>query len=192
VDVDAVVHELAAQRLGEALDRVLRPAVRRLERDAPVRERRADLNDRSAVARRHPPHRRHRPPHVAEVRHLGRAPKLLGRDIEEPREDRGHRVVHPHVDRPELVLDQGCRLLDRLVVRHIERERERLRSTAFHLSARAFEAVLAARDERDLRGPLPCELDRRRAADAGRGAGHDDDFAVSARSGHSITAEWRP
>ena len=44
----------ARTRLGEPLDRVLRPAVRALQRDAAVGQRRADLHDRAPVPRQHP------------------------------------------------------------------------------------------------------------------------------------------
>ena len=46
-----VVQQLAAQRLVEALDGVLGAAVRGLQRDAAVGQRRADLDDGAAVAR---------------------------------------------------------------------------------------------------------------------------------------------
>jgi hypothetical protein len=76
--VAALVQELAAQRLGEALDRVLGGAVRRLQRDRAVGERRPDLDDHAAVARAHPPQRRERSVHVAEIGDLGHPADFVG------------------------------------------------------------------------------------------------------------------
>ena len=64
VHLAAAVAQLAAQRLLKALDRVLGAAVRRLQRDAAVGQRRADLDDRAAVARQHPLQRRPCVPHT--------------------------------------------------------------------------------------------------------------------------------
>ena len=61
--------------------RVLRPAVRALQRDAAVRQRRADLHDRAAVARAHPVQRGLRAVDEPEVAHLGRPLELLGGDL---------------------------------------------------------------------------------------------------------------
>ena len=62
-----LVQQLGAQRLGEPVDRVLGAAVGRLQRDAALAERRADLHDRAAVARPHPGQRGHGAVDVAEV-----------------------------------------------------------------------------------------------------------------------------
>jgi hypothetical protein len=51
----------------EATQRGLGGAVRGLQRDRPVGERRADLNDHAAAARRHAPERGHRAPHRASA-----------------------------------------------------------------------------------------------------------------------------
>ena len=84
----------------------LRAAVRRLQRDAAVGERRADLDDHAAVARPHAAQRGHRPPDRAEVGDLGRrAGTRPASSRVDRREDGRHRVVDPDVDRAELVLD---------------------------------------------------------------------------------------
>ena len=78
-----LVQQLAAQRLVEPLDGVLGAAVRGLQRDAAVGQRRADLHDRAAVARPHPPQRGHRAVDVAEVGHLGDPLELVRADVVE-------------------------------------------------------------------------------------------------------------
>src|SRR5205823_14763523 len=59
--VRSLVLELAAKRIGETTERVLRPATGRLERDRTVRERRPDLDDDPSVPRFHQSKRLHRP-----------------------------------------------------------------------------------------------------------------------------------
>ena len=55
----------------KSLNRVLGPAVGRLERDAPIGKRRADLHDRPPIPRPHALERRHRSVNEAEIRDLG-------------------------------------------------------------------------------------------------------------------------
>ena len=100
LDRALLVQQLAAQRLVEALDRVLGAAVRRLQRDPAVGQRRPDLDDRAAVAGAHPLQHGHRGVDVAQVADLGGPPVLLRRDVVEPCEDRRERDVDPDVDRP--------------------------------------------------------------------------------------------
>ena len=76
-----IAQQLAAQGVGEAEHRVLGGAVGRLQRDPPVGQCGADLDDGAAVARAHPLERRHRAPHVAEVGDLGDPPEFLGRAL---------------------------------------------------------------------------------------------------------------
>jgi hypothetical protein len=98
------VEQLAADRLGEAVDGVLGPAVRGLQGDRPVAERGAALDDRAPVAGPHAGQRRHRAVHEPQVAHLGDPAELLRLDLPERREHRGEGDVHPHVDRAEPVL----------------------------------------------------------------------------------------
>ena len=100
-----VVEQLGAQRLVEPLGRVLGAAVGALQGDAPVGQRRADLDDRAAVAREHPAQGGAGAVHEAEVGHLGDPLELLGLDVDEPGEHRREGDVHPDVDLPELLLD---------------------------------------------------------------------------------------
>ncbi len=116
--------QLAAQRLVEALNRVLGAAVGALERNAAVGERQAHLDDRAPVARLHPLQRGHRPVDEAEIRHLGDAPELVGLDLVEGREHRDHRVVDPDVDRAELRLDAAGCVLELPCVAYVHLEHE--------------------------------------------------------------------
>ena len=167
VDVPAVVLDLRDHGLGESLARVLRAAVRRLQRDAAEGERRADLDDRAAVALGHPLQRGARPPDHAVVRDVGRAPVLVRLDVEELRVDRRHRVVDPDVDRPELALRRLRGRLDLVGVGDVGREDERLAAAFLDLGGDALETRLGrGRGARSSRRPR--EPARGRAADAAR------------------------
>ena len=171
--VRSLVAQLGAQRFEHPLLRVLGAAVGRLQRDAAVGERRADEHERAAVARQHARERSLRPPHRSQVGDLGRPLELLRLDVLEKREHRRHRVVHPHVDRPERVLGRARRSVDGLEVRHVSRQHERLAARLLDLAARALEPVAPARDEADAHARCG-ETANDRAADAARRARHDD------------------
>ena len=171
-----VVFELGTQRVGEALDRMLGTAIRRLQRDRAVRERRADLHDDAAVTRTHALQGRHRAPHEAVIGDVGDAAVVVRGHLHDRREDGEHGVVDPDVDRPEARFDFARRTLDGVVIGDVERQHHRFAAVGFDLALRGFESVAPARDERDSCFPFP-ECARRGAADAGRGAGDDDDFA---------------
>ncbi len=103
--------KLAAERLVEALDGVLGPAVGALERDTAVGDGRADLDDHTGVAGQHPGQGGPGGEDVAEVADLGDPPELLGGDLGEGGEDGGEGGVDPDVDRAECLLGQpGGRL----------------------------------------------------------------------------------
>lgn len=85
----------------ESADREHRPAIDRLQRHRAVCQRRADVDDRPSVTRRHPAKRGHRAhAHLAQIRHLRPAPDLRGRPLGHGRAHRRHRHVHPDVARP--------------------------------------------------------------------------------------------
>jgi hypothetical protein len=178
VHVALVVHELAAQAVGEPADRVLGAAVGGLQRDPAVGQRRADLDDRPVVARDHPLQGGHRAVHLAEVGHLGRAAELLGRDLVDRREDRGHRVVDPHVDRPELGGDAVGGGVDLGRVGDVGGDGQRAPPLAAHLVRRGLEAVLVAGQQGDVVAAAR-ERARHRAADPGRRPGDDDDHGCA-------------
>ena len=186
MDVPAVVADLGEDRLGEALARVFRTAVGRLERDPAESQRRADLDDRAAVALGHAPERRAGPPDHAVVRDVGRAPVLVRLDVEELPVDRRHRVVDPDVDRPELVLRRLRSGLDLVGVGNVGRNNEGFAAPLLDLPRRGLEPGVPAGDERDLRTVLR-EPARGRAADPAGSAGDDDDithpFSIFRRPG---------
>jgi len=94
-DVAALVHELTAQAVGEGSDRELRRAVRRLQGDRPMGQRRADLHDRPAIALAHAAQRGQRAVNGAEIVDLHDPPVVLRRDLPREGQDGGHRVVDP-------------------------------------------------------------------------------------------------
>ncbi len=172
------MHQLRADRVGEAADRELRAAVGRLERDRPVGERGSDLDDGAVVARSHPLQRRHRPVDRAEVGHLGRPLELLRLHVHEGGEDGRHRVVHPDVDRAERALDRLRRGLDLRVVGHIGRQDQCLPTEPLDLPARAVQARFPSRHQANVGAPFgECVGDR--PPHAARGAGDDDNFGLA-------------
>ena len=90
---------------GEAADGVLGAAIGRLQRNAPIRQRRSDLDDGAAIAWPHVPKRRHRAVHETEIRHLGDAAEFGRRHLPHRRKNRCHGVVDPYVDASERLLD---------------------------------------------------------------------------------------
>ena len=171
VHVRLGVQQFAADRLVEALDRVLGAAVRRLERDAAVGERGSHLHDRAAVPGQHAPQRGHRAVHVPQVGDLGDASELRGRQVRDWGQRADERVVHPHLDRPEPVLHFGGRRLDRVRVRDIHRQRQRLATGRPDVLSRGRQPFLASGQQRH---PVPArgEPPGHRAPDPAAGPGH--------------------
>ena len=62
--------KLASQRIGKSVDRVLAGAVCRLKGDLFIGQRRPDLDNRSAVPRKHAPQRRQGAVDKAEIKHI--------------------------------------------------------------------------------------------------------------------------
>ena len=67
----------------------------------------------------------------------------------------------------------------------VDRDHQRLAAEALHVGARAFQAVVSARQQRDAPA-VAREFAGDRAADAGRGAGDGDDRALGGWRGQSI------
>ena len=152
---------------------MLGAAVRALQRDSAVRERRADLDDRAAVARAHALERGDRAVDGAKVGDLGHAPELGGVDVPHSREHGRHRVVDPHVDRPELALGALGGSLDLVGIGDVGGNRQCGAALAADLLRGGLERLVVAREQRD---PVAAaaELARRRAADpGGRSSEHD-------------------
>ena len=165
----AAVAQLAAQRLEHALHRVLGAAVGRLERDAAVGERRADLHDRAAVARQHPLERDLGAPHRAEIGDPGGALVLVRLDVVEEREHGGHRVVDPDVDRTQALLDRRRGGLHLVELGHVGRVGVGRAAELGDLLGGGVQPGAAARDQAH-RGAVAGELAGDRAAHAARGA----------------------
>ena len=178
------VHELAAQGLRETLDRVLGGAVRALQGNAPVRERRADLDDHAAVARTHAPQGAERAVDDAQVCDLGHAPELLGRDLSDRSENAHHRVVDPHVYAPELILERLRSALDGVRVGHVGGQGHCLAAEATNLLGRGRESV-GASGQQPHGGTFERECTCGRTPDARARARQRDDELRTARG-------WRP
>lgn len=172
-DVAVVGQQFAAQRVDEALQRVLGPAVGRLEWDAAPGKGRSDLHDGAGVAGHHAAQRSQRAVDRAEVGDLCHPFELIGRNILHPGEHRGHGVVDPDVDRAELLFDLRGRAVDLLGVGHIGAYRQRPSATGLDVAYGRVESRLATCEQSDA-GTGPGEGDRGGAADAGAGACDDN------------------
>jgi len=177
VHVGLVVQQLAAQRLVEALDRVLGPAVRGLQGDATVGQRGPHLHDGPGVAGGHPLQGGHGGVDEAEVVDLGDPLVLLRSDLLERGEHGGERHVHPHVDGAELVLDAlGCGL-DLAGVGDVGGHHQGPAATGLDVARRSGQAGLTAGEQRN-RGAAGAERGGGGPADAPTGSGDDDDLSV--------------
>jgi hypothetical protein len=168
------MEQLHADRLCEALDRVLRGAVRGLERDGPLPERGSDLDYDAAIPRKHPRQRRPSPVGVAEVGDPRNLLELVGRDVDELREHRDHRVVHPHVDRAQAAFDLLGGVLDLGGVRDVGWDGKRSAAGGNDLVGGGVEPVVPARKQAN----VPPELAKPTGdgpSDARGGARDDSD-----------------
>ncbi len=104
--------------------------------------------------------------HCAEVGDLGRSPELVGLDVEEPCEDRRHRVVDPDIDRSELRLDLLGRRVDLREVRNVRGHDARRAAESLDLPGDRREGRLAAREQ-----PEPGAAPRERVGDGTTDAG---------------------
>src|SRR5919198_3573031 len=161
---------------------MLRPTVWGLERDGPVGEGRADLDDGPTVPGAHPPKGRHRAVHRSEVGDLRGTPELLRGDFVDWREDGDHRVVHPHVDGPEGLLHRPCGLLHLPGVRHVGGQDHRPASRGVGVLGRAFQPLHPPGEQSET-GASPGESFRRGPPDPRGGARDHNDFWEIHRSG---------
>ena len=186
-----VVQQLAAHGVDEALDRVLGPAIGRLQRDSAVGERRSDQHDRAFVARKHALQRRPRAVDLAEIGDLSDPLIFFRRHIHEAGEDAGEGVVDPYVDGAEFAFDLvGCGL-DRLPVGNVGGDRERFAAKRLDVALGCFEAVGAPREHSDI-APVPRELARRCPADAGGASGDDHGFGFRCTHGALLVSRPHP
>jgi len=171
--VAAFVPQLGVQRVVEPAQRVLGSAVGALQRDAAEGECRADLHDRPPVPGHHLAQRGHGAVHRSQVDDLGDPPELLGADLGGGSEHRGHRGVHPGVDRAGLGLHPVRGVGHLIRVRHVHRNRQRMPAGGPHVPRGAGETHLTPGQQRH-RGAALGEHRRRGAADPAAGTGHHD------------------
>src|SRR5919204_3384679 len=126
---------------------MLRRAVGGLQRNTAVRECGANLNDDAAVARTHALERGERAMDVPEICHLGDATVLASLHLAHRREDGGHGVVDPHVDRTEFALQLDCSTLHRLRISDIGLEDERPPAPRLDIESRCLEPLTPPRNE---------------------------------------------
>jgi len=151
-----------------------------LQRNRSIRERRTDLHDDAAIARRHAFQRGPRAPHEAEIRDVRDAPEIAFGHIGEARERGQHRVVDPYVDGAELGFDARGGTVERAAFAHVERDAQRTHAERAHVGGGVFERLRIARDHRDVHAASG-EFERRRAAHARARSGDDHDPRLSHR-----------
>src|SRR4051794_32162120 len=183
-DVDArpVLLELGARRLQERPQRRLRRAVRRLERDPAIRERRVHVDERPARLLQ-VRQRRLEEAHPPEEVHVEDAAQLVLLQLLDLAVD-GHHVRADHgVDPPEgedRALDEDR---DVVRVRDVPGHGERLAAGCADLLDGHVERGPVARRDDDA-GPARARLARDCAAEAARRAGHDDHLIGQRLLGH--------
>ncbi len=171
-----IVNQLGAERIREARDGMLRAAIGRLQGNRTVGERRSDLDDSSRIAGQHAAQRGHGSIDRAEIRDFGGTLELRRRDVRDSRKDRRHRIVYPHVDRPELVFDASCRCLDLVGVGHVRRHGQAFSAQLIDFAGGDMKTFGIARDEADMRS-FARKGANGGAAHARRRAGNHNDSA---------------
>jgi hypothetical protein len=121
-DLAAVMQELASERVREAAKRRFGSAVGCLKRDRAIGERGPYLHDRASVDGPHMTQRGQRSVNRAEIRDLGHAPPLFGRNAVGGPEDGRHRVVDPHVEPAPPRDELSSRGEDRIGIGHVDRD----------------------------------------------------------------------
>src|ERR1700761_5751462 len=97
--------QLTAKRISKAVDRVLARAVCGLKRNGTVRERRSDLNDGATVPWQHASERGEGAVDESEIKDIRNALVVIGSHLLHGRKHADHRIVHPDVDRAEVLFD---------------------------------------------------------------------------------------
>ena len=169
---------MSSQRsgVGEAPQRVLGSAIGGLERNGAVGQRRADLHDRSPIPQAHALQSRHRAMHRPQVCDLGGALKLIRLDVPDSREDRGHGVVYPDFDRPQLGFDPRSRRFDLTGVCDVNRDHQGTASLTLDLPGRRLQPGVRPRQQTQMYTGL-CEGPHRGSAHTSGGAGNDHNLA---------------
>jgi hypothetical protein len=182
------MQQFGTEGIGEAADRELGAAIRRLKGDGPVGKRRADLHDRAPVSGNHALQCRHRAVDGSQVGDLCRPPELLDGDLGERSEDGGHGIVDPYVDRPESLFDGIRCCFDLLGAGDIGRYDESLSTACFHLGRRRVQPRLTACQKTDA-GSASSEGMGGRAAHP-RGCSGDDNDLFCLSTLHRRSLRW--
>ena len=123
---------------------MFRRAVGGLQRNAAVGQRRADLHDRSAIARFHAAECSEGTVDRTKICNVGDALKFLRRHLDRGREHRDHGIVDPNVDRAESILNPCCRGLNLVGIAHIGWNHEGAAAKFFNLLCGSLEARFSA------------------------------------------------
>jgi hypothetical protein len=149
LNVAALMQQLRTKRVAEAFNGMLGSAVCGLQRDASIRQRRANLDDDAVITGFHPPERREGAVDHAEVRHLGHALVLVHFHLDDRREDTRHRVVDPDVDGTKRLLEFRGGSLDAVRIRNVALEDQRAATCLFDVVGGTFEPRAATREQAD-------------------------------------------
>lgn len=179
--VAPLVEELSADRIDDAVEGVLRSAVRGLNRDAPVGESRAHLHNRATIAGPEAAERGLKAPDRTEVGHVGHASELVRGQLPQGGVDGDHGVVDPDVELSQLLLDLPRGSFELLRVRDVSLDQVRCPPGGFDVLRGAFEASPAPSDQPDGRAVLG-ELDSDRASEPCRCSGDRNGLTQSAPS----------
>ena len=144
----ALVLQFAAQGVRESTDGELRSAVRRLQRNRPVAQGRADLEDRALVSTPHVAQGRERAVNLSEIGDLRNPPHFRGSQTGSRREDRRHRVVDPNVDSSPVGHHLRRRRFDGFGIGYVGRDRQRLPARDSPPRLRSPDADVRARGAR--------------------------------------------
>ena len=119
-----------------------------MQRNAHVSESRTHIDDAASIAWVHPSKRSHGPPDLAEKRHLNGPLEVVGGDLPRRSKDGRHGVVHPDVDRPQFVLDQGRGRVDLLEIADVRGDDYHSTALGLDLLRRALESRYASGEKR--------------------------------------------
>ena len=168
------MHQLGTHRIGKPADRRFGPAVGGLQRNGTVGQRGPYLNNHAPVARNHKLKRRAGAVHVAEVCHLGHAPKLVRRKGTKRCQHGPHGVVDPDINRTETILNLVSRIHHRLTVGDVRLHGVRIHAEAAQLFLGGVQAGFITGDEAHIVTCF-CKAQRRGFSHARRPTGNHYD-----------------
>ena len=169
-----LMHQLGTYRVGKPADRRFGPAVGGLQGNGTVGQRGPYLDNHAPVARNHKLERRAGTVHVAEVRHLSHASKLVRRKGAKRRQHSPHGIVNPDINRAEAILNVVSRVHHRLTVGDVSLHSVCIYAEAAQLFLGGVQACLIAGDEADIVTCF-CKAQRRGFSHARRPTGNHYD-----------------